>query len=174
MSFWGVGLLFGFVGVEVSWSLVRLNWAWLIGTWLEWAWLIGTWLEWAWLEWSTSFIVDFSNVAWVSIDVVLDTLETTIGKLNVVRPLGVVTVTGFLVSEFVAGGVVTHSPVEVVFSLGGFVGFFRRRLQYQGRKKFNSYNFSSYQNWTIVFLDCYWYTNIDKEKQIYTITWFWI
>ena len=48
-------------------------------------------------------------------------LQTTVGKLHVVRSLGVVAVTGLLVAELVAGGVITDGPVEGVLGLTGLV-----------------------------------------------------
>ena len=64
-----------------------------------------------------TLVADLGHEAGVAVDSVGDLLQTTVGKLHVVRPLGVVAVTGLLVAEVVTGVVVLHGIVEVV--LGG-------------------------------------------------------
>ena len=71
---------------------------------------------------SYTLVLDVGDVAVVTVDVVSYGLETTVGKLHSVDALGVVTVTGLLVVEVVAGGVVLHRPLEVVLGLVGLVG----------------------------------------------------
>ena len=71
---------------------------------------------------SSTVVFDVGDIAFVTVDAVIDGLETTVGKLYSVDALGVVTVTGLLVVEVVAGTVVLHRPLEVVVGPGELVG----------------------------------------------------
>jgi len=53
-------------------------------------------------ETSLAIVVDLSHVAGVAVHEVLDGLQAAVGELHVVGSLGVVAVTGLLVSELVA------------------------------------------------------------------------
>ena len=99
---------FGRFGCRVSWS-VSLNW------------LKGAWLCW-WVR-SLSFILHIGYIAIVTINMECDLLQATIGKLYIVGSLGVITVTGLLVTKVVLWALIWDSPLEVVLGLTGFVGF---------------------------------------------------
>jgi len=60
-----------------------------------------------------SLVGHFSHETGVAVDSVGDLLETTVGELDVVGTLSVVSVSAFLVTEVVSD-VVLHSIVEVV------------------------------------------------------------
>jgi hypothetical protein len=65
-------------------------------------------------EGGSSFVGDVGTVASESVDGVGDLLETTIGKRDVVRAGGLVTVPVLVLAVVVVGGVVLDQPVEVV------------------------------------------------------------
>jgi len=65
-------------------------------------------------ETSLALVVDLGHVAVVAVHEVLDVLQTGVGKPHVVGSLSVFAVTGFLVSEVVAGVFVLNGITEVV------------------------------------------------------------
>ena len=81
------------------------------------------------VEASLALVGHVGDVAVIAVDDVRDLLQAAVGELHVVGSLGVVAVTGLLVSELVAGGVIADGPLEVVLGLSGLEGFLRGVLQ---------------------------------------------
>ena len=69
---------------------------------------------------SCSLIGDLSNISTVTVDGVGHLLESAIGKCDVVRTTGGISLPGLFLTVVVAGVVILHGPVEGV--LGGLIG----------------------------------------------------
>ncbi len=63
-------------------------------------------------------VLNISDVSGVTVDVIVDGLLAAIGKDDVVRSLGVITVAGLMVAHIDVGVVVLDGVVEVVVSGG--------------------------------------------------------
>ena len=63
-------------------------------------------------------VLNISDVTGVTVDVIVDGLLASIGKDDVVRSLGVITVAGLMVAHIDVGVVVLDGVVEVVVSGG--------------------------------------------------------
>jgi hypothetical protein len=90
-----------------GWSVWGRGWNWCIGSW-------GRLVSWSWGVDGLSCVFDISNVSCVVVGSVGDSLDATIGKVNVVLSVGVVSVTVLVGSEFESSIVVIDSIAVIV------------------------------------------------------------
>merc|ERR1712002_467652 len=84
----------------------------MVRCWLVWGWFIG--FRFICRVLGFTFIGDISNKAGVSIDGVGDLLQAAVRELHIVGALGIVAITGFIVTKVIARVVILDSIVEVI------------------------------------------------------------
>ena len=98
-----------------DWGSV-VSWSW--GMVWGWGWVV--WLSF-WVDWGT-FVFDISDESVVVISGVGDSLDTSVGKVDLVRSSGYLAIRGFLGVEVSLGVIISNSVLESKWSWGVFLG----------------------------------------------------
>jgi len=101
------------MGLDYDWGSM-VSWSW--GVVWGWSWVV--WLSF-WVYWGT-FVFDISDETVVVVSGVGDSLDTSIGKVNLVGSSGYLTVRGFLGVEVSLGVVISNSVLESKWGWGVF------------------------------------------------------
>ena len=93
---------------------------------MVWGWFIGFRLICGVL--SLALIGDLSDEARVTIDGICDLLQAAVRELNVVGTLGIVAITGLLVTKVITRVVILDSIVEVILGRSLLIGWWRSAI----------------------------------------------
>jgi len=98
-----------------DWGSV-VSWSWG----MVWGW-VGSWVVWLsfWVDWGT-FVFDISDESVVVVSGVGDSLDTSVGKVDLVRSSGYLAIRGFLGVEVSLGVVISNSVLESEWGWGVF------------------------------------------------------
>ena len=95
--------------------------SWMVG---DWGWAMINWcdMHWCWMRSGMSSVLDISNVSAIStINVIIDSLQSTIREQNVVFALSVVSITIFMMSEICSMVIIMNGIFVVVVDRNLFV-----------------------------------------------------